>query len=525
MGNISKPEASYKDVEQIVEELHNRVHRWVGGDMLLTETSAQDPIFYIYHPWIDFIYEKFRQHQRANGVDPETDWAVHYGQARHHRYSPMGLGNLMAIDGANEIFAENIRYEERPTCSRQDPVCGSILLYCNVTVEKCVPWTAKEYRNIKHMAEQKFLPFDYEVKLAIEEKIQEGFKEIEMLNAPDTTTVKLTTTSEHVDVYTIDDDHTEEADHDHSNNKTDRTSHKHDHSHADHLDSLLDKYLAMLILAALLVIRVVLCVCCKCCSTSKVRVRRTSRKYKLYGINNVNYREDSNKARTSGRTENRPDNIYTITETCNDTSTLRQTTYVRFSRYILGSDKHADKSNASEENENEANRAESKQDETNDNEGATGHNSRYIKSGKKSSSIKYRQNKDPSEAACEPGNEPADDYMDMTFASQISQSDTRLPEDIYERETTTSDIDSDDGAAVSEAKFARLNSVENENYELPVKATENSFAFLDDYDNVDFIREAMNRDMMEEESNTPGYVEDCKTIECPGGDYNHSAHI
>ena len=43
-----------------VEDLHNRVHRWVGGDMRFS-TSPNDPIFYLHHANVDRIWAAWQQ--------------------------------------------------------------------------------------------------------------------------------------------------------------------------------------------------------------------------------------------------------------------------------------------------------------------------------------------------------------------------------------------------------------------------------------------------------------------------------
>ena len=179
LADISYPYASRKDDNLTNFELvHNNVHNWVGGEMDKIETAADDPIFFIYHCFIDYIYEKFREHQRKNGLNPETDWSVYYGASRHHLYAPMGLGNLMAGDGASEVFARNIKYTDKPSCSRNNTDCGTPYLWCNVTRERCVPWTKKEYENMEYVANQSGRSLHEEIKVHIEDRIQKGFQQL-----------------------------------------------------------------------------------------------------------------------------------------------------------------------------------------------------------------------------------------------------------------------------------------------------------------------------------------------------------
>jgi len=46
-----------------MELLHDGVHDWVGGDMSVTPFSAHDPIFWMHHAFVDYMWEVFREHQ------------------------------------------------------------------------------------------------------------------------------------------------------------------------------------------------------------------------------------------------------------------------------------------------------------------------------------------------------------------------------------------------------------------------------------------------------------------------------
>ena len=176
--NISYPLYG-KDDENVFELIHNRVHHWIGGEMKSIETAADDPIFHPYHSFVSLVWEEFRSLQRQKGIDPETDWDDYYGQGRHHRYSPMGLGNLMAGDGASNVFAENIVFAKRPSCTKENIDCGTPFLYCNVTVEKCCPWTLQEYHIIKDKSVETNATLKYVIQPYIQSKLKKGFLELE----------------------------------------------------------------------------------------------------------------------------------------------------------------------------------------------------------------------------------------------------------------------------------------------------------------------------------------------------------
>ena len=57
-----------------LERFHNGVHLWVGGAMKAVGTSPYDPVFYLHHAYIDYLWEKWRKIQEDCGNDPETDY-------------------------------------------------------------------------------------------------------------------------------------------------------------------------------------------------------------------------------------------------------------------------------------------------------------------------------------------------------------------------------------------------------------------------------------------------------------------
>ncbi|WAR12526.1 TYR3-like protein, partial [Mya arenaria] len=178
IANISYPAAG-KDMELIFEFIHNRVHHWVGGEMKSIETAADDPIFYPYHSFVSLVWAEFRALQREKGIDPEIDWDEFYGQSRHNIYAPMGLGSLMAVDGSSDIFEENIIFADRPQCSRLEPdSCGTPNLFCNVTIEKCSPWTINEYTYIKINAEEAGTSIQDVIGSYKESKLKKGYEEL-----------------------------------------------------------------------------------------------------------------------------------------------------------------------------------------------------------------------------------------------------------------------------------------------------------------------------------------------------------
>ncbi|VDP41938.1 unnamed protein product [Heligmosomoides polygyrus] len=58
----------YRTDYNCLEYTHGNVHIFVGGDMFDTSTSANDPIFYLHHCFIDFIWEQWRQQRQVQFI-------------------------------------------------------------------------------------------------------------------------------------------------------------------------------------------------------------------------------------------------------------------------------------------------------------------------------------------------------------------------------------------------------------------------------------------------------------------------
>ena len=122
-----------------LEFVHGGPHNWVGGQMSGLNTAAHDPVFFLHHSFIDYIWEVFRiQQARRCRVNPVTDYPE--GVALHEPDRIMdGLPQYRNIDGYRAYWTIFwYRYERTPTCNRFRPFCGSPYLRCNVITGRCV---------------------------------------------------------------------------------------------------------------------------------------------------------------------------------------------------------------------------------------------------------------------------------------------------------------------------------------------------------------------------------------------------
>ncbi|KAL4234838.1 hypothetical protein ACF0H5_006479 [Mactra antiquata] len=126
---------------------HGGPHNWVGGQMMGLNTAAHDPVFFMLHAYVDYIWELFRIGQATRcGINPSIDYPMSMGQHAPNR--PMdGFPQYRNIDGIREYWIRFwYRYEYSPTCAPWRPFCGSPYLRCDIPNRRCISEVAMEAR-------------------------------------------------------------------------------------------------------------------------------------------------------------------------------------------------------------------------------------------------------------------------------------------------------------------------------------------------------------------------------------------
>ncbi|MGH3430101.1 MAG: tyrosinase family protein [Mycobacteriales bacterium] len=67
---------SFQDFStQLEQQLHNKVHGWVGGAMGSVPTAAFDPVFYAHHTMVDRVWRLWQVHHGKPGP-PASSWSA-----------------------------------------------------------------------------------------------------------------------------------------------------------------------------------------------------------------------------------------------------------------------------------------------------------------------------------------------------------------------------------------------------------------------------------------------------------------
>ncbi|KAL3851683.1 hypothetical protein ACJMK2_015410 [Sinanodonta woodiana] len=125
-----------------LEMYHNDIHDWVGGDMSDLNLAPYDPLFYMHHAFIDYIWEQFRIKQYSMGINasrdfPDTNVTIQAPDRAMH-----GFEQFRNIDGYSDVWTKKwFTYKTQPSCSVQSPSCGSPYLECRLERRRCVSKT------------------------------------------------------------------------------------------------------------------------------------------------------------------------------------------------------------------------------------------------------------------------------------------------------------------------------------------------------------------------------------------------
>lgn len=127
-----------------LEMYHNSVHRYVAGQMSFLDEAAEDPVFLVYHSFVDYWWQLFRYRQRLIwGIDSYKDYpdvkGDHFGD---EVMDPFGIKNRWGY--LNFFYDQYYRYKKSPGCNKYFPHCRSRYLYCDTVRNRCVSKARKD---------------------------------------------------------------------------------------------------------------------------------------------------------------------------------------------------------------------------------------------------------------------------------------------------------------------------------------------------------------------------------------------
>uniref|UniRef100_A0A7E4WAD2 Tyrosinase_Cu-bd domain-containing protein n=1 Tax=Panagrellus redivivus TaxID=6233 RepID=A0A7E4WAD2_PANRE len=131
---VPLPGCPYPTNYGAIEYSHSNIHLWLGGDMGPPTTSANDPIFYMHHSFVDHIWENWRQLRQPRWVREQafTPDLPQCANPQHFSYAQMRPFNLINRDGLSNSYTDQMyRYAPRATCTAAAPTCGSKYLFCD----------------------------------------------------------------------------------------------------------------------------------------------------------------------------------------------------------------------------------------------------------------------------------------------------------------------------------------------------------------------------------------------------------
>ncbi|KJH47076.1 hypothetical protein DICVIV_06836 [Dictyocaulus viviparus] len=131
--------------DKTFESMHGLSHVWVGGFMFVIRVSPNDPMFYLHHAFIDYLWEQFRRKQQTR-EERETQWAEDTCNSLHGYDEQMKPFRLQNRDGLSNQYTDDwYDYEAVRHCTPHRPECDSPFYWCDMKAWRC---RSKNYRSI-----------------------------------------------------------------------------------------------------------------------------------------------------------------------------------------------------------------------------------------------------------------------------------------------------------------------------------------------------------------------------------------
>ena len=128
-----------RDFNEYDETIHNGVHVWVGGNMARIASAATDPIFFMHHCFIDYLWWQWQNNNRRRASTfryPRGNWASREGHQPDINVVNLNVRGYRGITnrevyGRYWAFNAGVTYQRRPRCSgRGNGTCTGPYLRC-----------------------------------------------------------------------------------------------------------------------------------------------------------------------------------------------------------------------------------------------------------------------------------------------------------------------------------------------------------------------------------------------------------
>ena len=121
------------DFRETLETYHNLIHNWFGGALDSLETAAFDPVFFLLHCFVDYIWWQWQ----TNNKDQSFTWEYPTNATGNHSKTEYLMGisingtNITNEDGYKQKWAFSyVTYEPRPACDNVPNTCAGLYLQC-----------------------------------------------------------------------------------------------------------------------------------------------------------------------------------------------------------------------------------------------------------------------------------------------------------------------------------------------------------------------------------------------------------
>ncbi|VDM62936.1 unnamed protein product [Angiostrongylus costaricensis] len=120
--------------DKTFESMHGLSHVWVGGFMFVIRVSPNDPMFYLHHAFVDYLWEQFRKKQQSR-EQRETQWDT--CNELHGYDEQMKPFRLQNRDGLSNQYTDEYDYEPVRHCTSMIPECDSPYYWCDTKSWRC----------------------------------------------------------------------------------------------------------------------------------------------------------------------------------------------------------------------------------------------------------------------------------------------------------------------------------------------------------------------------------------------------